>query len=130
APTRRRRSAARAPERVAGSLFDAARECLAAASPDDKVEATHAAALAFGQGLLAPDADAPPPEPIRMPGRPQRPRLVHPRELPRRGFGSTEGRAAFIHAIVHIELNAIDLAWDAVYRFRGMPAAYYADWVR
>ena len=115
---------------MAGSLFDAARGCLAAASPDDKVAATHAAALAFGQGLLAPDADAPPPEPIRMPGRPQRPRLVHPRELPRRGFGSTEGRAAFIHAIVHIELNAIDLAWDAVYRFRGMPAAYYADWVR
>src|SRR5690606_2677139 len=58
-----------------------------------------------------------------------RPRLVHPRELPRRGFGTAEGRAAFLHAIAHIEFNAIDLGWDAVYRFRGMPAAFYADWV-
>src|SRR5690606_35943379 len=74
--------------------------------------------------------DAPPPEPIRMPGRPPRPRLVHPRDLPKRGVGSVEGRAAFIHAITHIELNAVDLAWDAAYRFRGMPRDYYADWVR
>ncbi len=65
-----------------------------------------------------------------MPGRPERPpKLVHPRDLPKRGFGSSEGRAAFIHAVAHIEFNAIDLAWDAVYRFRGMPAGYYADWV-
>ncbi len=64
-----------------------------------------------------------------MPGRPPRPRLVPPRELPRRGFGSDEGRAAFIHAVAHIEFNAIDLAWDAVYRFRGLPREYYADWV-
>jgi len=68
-------------------------------------------------------------EAIRMPGRPARPRLVHPRDLPRRGLGSAAGRAAFIHAIAHIELNAIDLAWDAVYRFREMPPDYYHDWV-
>ena len=64
-----------------------------------------------------------------MPGRPGRPVLVHPRELPKRGFGTDEGRAAFVHAIAHIEFNAIDLAWDAVYRFRGLPREYYADWV-
>jgi len=114
---------------VAGSLFDAARACLAAASPEDKVAATHEAAAAFRAGALAIDDGAPAPDPIRMPGRPERPRLVHPRELPRRGFGTDEGRAAFIHAIAHIEFNAIDLGWDAVYRFRGMPAEYYADWV-
>ncbi|MEN1957493.1 ferritin-like domain-containing protein [Luteimonas changyuni] len=126
---------------MARSLFDAARDCLAAASPEDKVAATHAAAAAFRRGELVIDADggsgtgggtdanASGPDPIRMPGRPLRPRLVHPRELPRRGFGSDEGRAAFIHAIAHIEFNAIDLGWDAVYRFRGMPAQYYADWV-
>ena len=112
------------------SLFDAARDCLAAASPEDKVAATHAAAAAFRSGELVIDADAAPPQPIAMPGRPARPRLVHPRELPRRGFGSDEGRAAFIHAIAHIEFNAIDLGWDAAYRFRGMPAQYYADWLR
>jgi len=111
------------------SLFAAARTCLDAASPDEKVAATSAAAQAFARGLLGVDADAPAPEPIRMPGRPVRPALVSPRDLPRRGFGTEEGRAAFIHAVAHIEFNAIDLAWDAVYRFRGMPAAYYADWV-
>ena len=110
-------------------LYTAARACLDAASPDEKVARTFAAAEAFARGESIIDADAPPPEAIRMPGRPQRPLLVHPRDLPRRGFGSVEGRAAFIHAVAHIEFNAIDLAWDAVYRFRGMPAAYYADWV-
>ncbi len=110
-------------------LYTAARACLDAASPDEKVARTFAAAEAFARGESIIDADAPPPEAIRMPGRPQRPLLVHPRDLPRRGFGSVEGRAAFIHAVAHIEFNAIDLAWDAVYRFRGMPAAYYADGV-
>ena len=111
------------------SLFAAARACLDAATPDDKPALTLAMAGAFAHGKLAIPADAPPPEPIRMPGRPPRPRLVHPRDLPRRGFGSDEGRAAFIHAVAHIEFNAIDLAWDAVYRYRGMPNAFYADWV-
>ena len=111
------------------SLFDAARACLDAATPEAKLDATLAAAEAFAHGALAVPGDAPPPLPIAMPGRPPRPRLVHPRELPRRGFGSDEGRAAFIHAVAHIEFNAIDLAWDAVYRFRGMPQRYYADWV-
>ncbi len=111
------------------SLFTAAHACLAAATPDDKPSLTLAMADAFTRGELAMPDDAPPPEPIRMPGRPARPKLVHPRDLPRRGFGSVEGRAAFIHAVAHIEFNAIDLAWDAVYRFRGLPAAFYADWV-
>ena len=111
------------------SLFAAARACLDAATPDDKPALTLAMADAFARGELTIPTDALPPEPIRMPGRPPRPRLVHPRDLPRRGFGSDEGRAAFIHAVAHIEFNAIDLAWDAVYRFRGMPNAFYADWV-
>jgi uncharacterized ferritin-like protein (DUF455 family) len=111
------------------SLFDAARTCLDAASPDDKLARTFATAAAFARGELTIPDNAPAPEPIRMPGRPPRPRLVPVRELPQRGFGSVEGRAVFVHAIAHIEFNAIDLAWDAVYRFRGLPHAYYADWV-
>jgi len=111
------------------SLHAAARACLRAAAPDEKIALTFATAEAFGRGELAVADDALPPEPIAMPGRPARPRLVHPRELSKRGLGSQQGRVAFIHSIAHIELNAIDLAWDAVYRFRGMPAAYYADWV-
>ncbi len=111
------------------SLFEAARMCLDAASADAKLAGTFATAAAFSRGALTTPDDAPAPEPIRMPGRPPRPRLVPVRELPRRGFGSSEGRAVFVHAIAHIEFNAIDLAWDAVYRFRGLPHAYYADWV-
>jgi uncharacterized ferritin-like protein (DUF455 family) len=110
-------------------LFERARECLDAAGADDKLEASFAAAGAFRNGTLVADPAAPAPTPIRMPGRPPAPVLVHPRELPRRGLGNPAGRAAFVHAIAHIEFNAIDLAWDAVYRFRGMPEAYYADWV-
>ncbi|WP_052338444.1 ferritin-like domain-containing protein [Luteimonas huabeiensis] len=113
---------------MSASLLRAARACLDACDPDDKVALTRAAAAAFARGELPIAAGDPPPEPIRMPGRPPRPRLVHPRELPRRGLGTPEGRAAFVHAIAHIELNAIDLAWDAVYRFRGLPDAFYADW--
>ncbi|MGI8561926.1 MAG: ferritin-like domain-containing protein [Luteimonas sp.] len=112
-----------------GSVFVAAHACLAAGDPDDKLAATFAAADAYANRALKVDAAAPPPDAIRMPGRPRRPALVHPRDLARRGLGTSEGRAAFIHAIAHIEFNAIDLAWDAVYRFRGMPEAYYADWV-
>lgn len=97
--------------------------------PQDKVSLTFATAEAFTRGELRIDDSVSPPEPIRMPGRPERPKLVHARELPRRGFGSTESRAAFIHSIAHIEFNAIDLAWDAVYRFREMPHDFYIDWV-
>jgi uncharacterized ferritin-like protein (DUF455 family) len=113
----------------AATLFQAAQACLDAATPDSKPAATFAAATAFARGALPIPGDAPAPDPIAMPGRPPRPALVHPRALARRGFGTPAGRAAFIHAVAHIEFNAIDLAWDAVYRFRGMPPAYYEDWV-
>ncbi len=97
--------------------------------PDDKIVHTLTTAKAFARGDLTIPDNAPPPEPIRMPGRPARPMLVPPRQLPQRGFGSNEGRAAFVHSIAHIEFNAIDLAWDAVYRFRDLPSGYYADWI-
>ncbi len=114
---------------VGGDLLQAAQLCLGEADPLRKVALTQHFAARFRAGELRVSADAPPPEPIRMPGRPPKPALVHPRDLPRRGLGSVEGRAAFIHAIAHIELNAIDLAWDAVYRFRGLPGSFHADWV-
>ncbi len=63
-------------------------------------------------------------------GRPGRPQLVNPGRLPRRGLGSLQGRQALVHAVAHIEFNAINLALDAALRFSGMPDAYYADWLR
>lgn len=111
------------------SLHATARRCLDACDPQEKVALTLAAGEAFARGELMPSTDDPPPTPISAPGRPERPRLVAPRDLAQRGLGSPEGRIAFVHAIAHIEFNAINLAWDAVYRFRGMPDDFHADWI-
>ncbi len=110
------------------SLFEAARACIEAAEPADKLAATREAAAAWCAGRLAA-AGGPPPEPMGQPGLPARLKLVPPQALPRRGAGSRRGRAALVHALCHIEYNAINLAWDAVYRFRGLPRAFYDDWV-
>ena len=64
-----------------------------------------------------------------VPGRPVRPELIRPRDVPHRGLGSVAGRVALLHAVAHIEFNAINLALDACWRFRGMPADYYRDWL-
>jgi uncharacterized ferritin-like protein (DUF455 family) len=64
------------------------------------------------------------------PGRPPEPQLVDPANVKKRSVHTLEGRAALLHAICHIEFNAINLALDAVWRFSGMPAPYYHDWVR
>ncbi len=62
-------------------------------------------------------------------GWPERPVLVHPSKLARRGLGSVDGRIALIHAVAHIEFNAINLGLDAALRFDGMPDAFYCDWL-
>ncbi|HEV2606990.1 MAG TPA: ferritin-like domain-containing protein [Xanthomonadaceae bacterium] len=111
------------------SLHDAARACIDAETPRDKVAKTAARASDFREGNLTFVGDANAPVAIHAPGRPERPQLVPPRDVASRGLGTQEGRAAFVHAIAHIEFNAINLAWDAVYRFRGMPQQFYADWV-
>ena len=111
------------------NLFDAARQCLDSSDPADKIALSHSSSAAFLAGRLLVEETSAMPEPIRAPGRPAKPVLVPPRELSKRGLGSIEGRAAFIHAIAHIEFNTINLAWDAVYRFRGMPPQFYRDWV-
>jgi uncharacterized ferritin-like protein (DUF455 family) len=66
--------------------------------------------------------------PDEVPGRPPLPRMVAPRHLPRRALTTPAGRAALIHALAHIEFNAINLALDAVWRFARMPQTYYQDW--
>jgi uncharacterized ferritin-like protein (DUF455 family) len=69
-------------------------------------------------------------EPDGVPGRPQRPRLVPPAQVPQRPMHSAAGRAALLHAVAHIEFNAINLALDAVWRFARLPATFYIDWAR
>lgn len=65
-----------------------------------------------------------------IPGRPARPELVSPLQVRHRSMRTLEGRAALIHALAHIEFNAINLALDAIWRFPGMPEQYYADWLQ
>lgn len=93
-------------------------------------------AVAKAQGTLALQLDLPIDTeavltaPVGIPGRPVRPRLVLPSAIQKTSLRTLEGRAALIHALAHIEFNAIDLALDIVWRFSGMPAQFYRDWVR
>jgi uncharacterized ferritin-like protein (DUF455 family) len=115
------------------SLFAMALACLREPDPDLKVERTRSAAEAWRAGRLSLNTTPPLPF-LDEPGRPARPELVPPRALAKRsaqaGKGGGKARAALIHAVAHIEFNAINLAWDAVQRFHGLPRAYYDDWVR
>ena len=98
--------------------------------PAAKAEAARAlwAACRDGTGLLDPVWQAEPP--TGLPGRPPRPLLVAADQVPRRSPFTTAGRAALLHAVCHIEFNAINLALDAVWRFAGMPPDYYRDWLQ
>lgn len=108
-------------------VFALAQACLAARDPDEKCRLSADARVAIRDNHPAIEsADAP--LSITEPGRPDLPQLIDPAGVPRRKLSSVAGRAALLHALAHIEFNAINLAWDAVYRFRGMPREYYADW--
>lgn len=110
------------------NLFAVIEECLAERSPADKVMLTQQALQAWHDGRLD-CVSLTAVLPIGEPGRPELPRLVLPREVPKRALGTAIGQAALIHAITHIEFNAINLALDAAYRFRDMPRDFYRDWL-
>ena len=106
---------------------------LALADPTDKATQAQAllAALHSGAGQVDPDWQAPPACSLpTLPGRPALPRLVPASQVPHRSPFTLAGRAALLHAVCHIEFNAINLALDAVWRFTGMPEAYYRDWLQ
>ncbi len=94
-----------------------------------KVACVHALQADWLAGRLSADADTQR-SPIDQPGQPEKPVRVPPLSVPRRRADTLPGRAALIHALAHIEFNAINLALDAAHRFAGMPEAYYADWLR
>ena len=70
--------------------------------------------------------------PPQRPARPDKPDLLSPKDVPRRRPGSPQGRIALLHAVAHIELNAVDLHWDIIARFADhpMPLGFYDDWVK
>lgn len=114
---------------MAKTLSELAIGILRAADPVDKARAAQDAAATWRQ---APDMAAGSSIPPDRPARPERPPLRPPREVPRRRITSgVPGRVALLHALAHIELNAIDLAFDIVARFvhEDLPRAFFDDWV-
>ena len=104
-------------------------QALTLADPQAKVDATRALWRALEAGLaLDPQVRLEPPP--GLPGRPARPRLVDPARVPQRSVHTAAGRAALLHAIAHIEFNAINLGLDACWRFAGLPEDFYRDWLR
>ncbi|MEM7211458.1 MAG: ferritin-like domain-containing protein, partial [Pseudomonadota bacterium] len=113
-------------------LAAAADRILRESDPVEKTGLSRRTAAAWrearGDGAICGVGTACPPD---RPARPPRPDLKHPREMPRRRPGSPSGRIALLHAVAHIELNAVDLHWDIIARFSAidMPAGFYDDWV-
>lgn len=111
-------------------LRQRALQVLCLANPEQKAAAALDLYTQEATLSIANSAPRPPADPNTLPGRPARPALLRHTEVARRSPASAEGRAVLIHAIAHIEFNAINLALDAVWRFDDMPRAYYTDWMR
>jgi len=111
------------------NIFVCAAVCLHNTAIDEKLAVTHHAWRLLTNGELTFSEDAPV-LPIVDVSFPDKPVLLAPRAMPKRKLTTPEGIAAFFHAIAHVEFMAIYLAWDIVYRFRGMPVAFYQDWLQ
>ena len=115
-------------DEAVNNLFARARACLVETGLERKLTLAHELKSSWDAGELYPTEIKL--DDVGQAGHPRRPELVHPRKLKKRSLATEEGRLALIHAVAHIEFNAINLACDAAFRFRGMPDAYYADWIQ
>jgi len=114
------------------TLGSAALSIVESADLDLKISRAHATAKAwYGQELDLGAVSKPAMMP-KQPGRPSQPELRPPRDMPRRSPRGEKGRFALLHALAHIELNAVDMTWDLIARFAHvrMPRAFYNDWVQ
>jgi uncharacterized ferritin-like protein (DUF455 family) len=111
------------------TLAAAAVAVLQTAVPAEKARAARALAAAWRGGAITEIGTATPPA---RPARPARPELKRPGEVPRRKINrGSAGRGALLHALAHIELNAVDLAVDIMARFthEDLPRGFYDDWL-
>lgn len=110
------------------NIFELAEACLHNNDIDTKLALTHQAkTLLDNKGLDFAAQQA-----VQAIGQvkfPAKPILLEPRYMPKRNLTSKEGIIAFFHAIAHVEFMAIYLAWDILYRFRGLPEQFYQDWL-
>ncbi|TAK61135.1 ferritin-like domain-containing protein [Methylobacter sp.] len=111
------------------NVFEFAEAFFRQANVDEKLALTHQAWQAYIAGELTFISDRPVLQ-IDQVTFPEKPELLAPRQMPRRKLTTADGVAAFFHAIAHVEFVAIYLAWDILYRFRGMPKEFYQDWLR
>ncbi|MFD3191080.1 ferritin-like domain-containing protein [Sedimentitalea sp. HM32M-2] len=116
------------------SLAEMAVQVLTTADGREKTELSrrHAAAWFSGRQGTRSGIEIGAASPPSHPARPDAPALLSPRDVPRRRPGSVAGRQALLHAVAHIELNAVDLHWDIIARFSDtpMPLGFYDDWVK
>jgi len=114
---------------MAETLAQCAVEVLQTQNAMEKTELSRRYAKLWFEGAIKTIGDAAPP---LRPSRPERPELLNPKDVPRRRAGTPKGRAEMLHAIAHIELNAVDLHWDIIARFTHipMPSGFYDDWVK
>jgi len=111
-------------------LFADAYTCLQCADIESKLAQVATLHHAWNQGDISCKPEQCPVIAVPVPGRPLKPEMVSALNVDKRKLSTPEGRAALIHSLAHIEFNAINLALDAIYRFRDMPADYYSDWLK
>jgi uncharacterized ferritin-like protein (DUF455 family) len=114
----------------AADLRESALNWLANTDPWRKSTGVAGLHAAWQNGQIALNTSAQLKATANIPGRPEAPKLVSPIEVGKRSMRTPEGRAALVHALAHIEFNAINLALDAVWRFADMPEQYYVDWLK
>lgn len=111
------------------NIFKIAEACLHQVDIEQKIEKTHYAKKLSDSNQLSFQAY----DTVLAVSHtkfPDKPQLLSPRDMPRRRINSATGKVAFFHALAHIEFVAIYLAWDMLYRFRGLPKEFYQDWLR
>ena len=111
------------------NIFTIAEFCLHHTDVEQKIDTTHQARKVFESNRLSFESSTPV-LPISKTKFPDKPQLLSPGKMPRRRLNSPTGKIAFFHALVHIEFIAIYLAWDILYRFRGLPEKFYQDWLK
>ncbi len=111
-------------------FFQLVKAALLERDPAEKIRMVNDLHRRLGDDLSEIFSSTEPVDVIAVPGRPDRPELVHPSQVARRKLTTQAGRIALIHAVCHIEFNAINLALDAAYRFRSLPQEFYTDWIQ
>ncbi len=112
---------------MSDNLFLQAYQCLSEPRIKTKIKQSRTLAESVKNGGLSLDKSR---LPVLKPGRPDKPELISPKDLPKRKLSTPEGQAAMIHSFAHIEFNAINLVWDLICRFQEMPIEFYQDWAR